>query len=494
MNIVDRSMDEFFIYWITIFILLFALLYRLPSVIKKLWEAYIMSNIPFHEFPGVKLPPGTMGYPLIGETLQFFKKGGEFYKEKVETYGFIYKTHLLGRPTIRVIGADNVKKILLSENVLVTHNWPTSARLLLGTGSISQSSGHVHKIRRKNMMHAFRLDEMDKMVPVMQDVIRSNLEEWKSKRDIYTYPQSKLMAFTVSACTLVGSDMTSLINSGMHDVFKQILDNIFSIPLDIPGFGFRKGMNAKRQLLSMLESILSDVDKRPYTPILKAHYESSSKLGMESIEEINEGVIDLLFAGHETITSVSTNCVMFLGKNKSVVEKLRDELRENNLLKHKGEEFTPLDLQTINNLKYLHCVMKEVLRLCPPAGGGFRKALQSFELGGYLIPKDWSIIVSIRETQHLSPLFKHSEMFDPDRWNDDKLDKGAERFHYLPFGMGARGCVGKTYAQIVIKVFIIELVRTCDWTLKNENIQMRYIPVPVASDYLPATFYDPALN
>lgn len=106
---------------------------------------------------------------------------------------------------------------------------------------------------------------------------------------------------------------------------------------------------------------------------------------------------------------------------------------------------------------------------------------------GYLIPKDWTIIFSIRETQHLSPLYECPEEFNPERWSDGKLDNKSERFHYVPFGFGARACIGKAFAQLVVKMFIIELVRTCDWRLKNESPVMRYIPIPVATDQLPAT-------
>jgi len=73
----------------------------------------------------------------------------------MERHGKIYKTHLLGQPTIRVIGAENIKTILLGENRLVTQNWPQSIRILLGNGAITQSTGYVHKVRRKHMMHAF---------------------------------------------------------------------------------------------------------------------------------------------------------------------------------------------------------------------------------------------------------------------------------------------------------------------------------------------------
>lgn len=144
---------------------------------------------------------------------------------------------------------------------------------------------------------------------------------------------------------------------------------------------FAQGMNAKRQLIRLLEELLLESDKLQCTSILKAYFESYTKLGVESTEEIKEGVLDLLFAGHETVASATTNCVMFLGKNKHVVKRLREELDENNLLAIDGRDNTQLDLQTINGLKYLNSVLKEVLRLCPPAGGGFRKALHSFELG-----------------------------------------------------------------------------------------------------------------
>lgn len=117
----------------------------------------------------------------------------------------------------------------------------------------------------------------------------------------------------------------------------------------------------------------------------------------------------------------------------------------------------------------------------------------SLILQGFLVPKGWTVIYSIRETQHTSPLYRFPDRFDPDRWLEiDKLsrDSGtdAARFHYIPFGYGARHCIGLTYAKLVMKIFLIELVQTCSWTLKNRDIKMLYIPATVPADYLPATF------
>ncbi|KAH3706574.1 hypothetical protein DPMN_065962 [Dreissena polymorpha] len=230
---------------------------------------------------------------------------------------------------------------------------------------------------------------------------------------------------------------------------------------------------------------------------MMSYFKSSETMGVDPEDDLLEGVLDVLFAGHETLASTTTNSVMFLGQRKDVVQKLRDEIRhtlwtdQNAMAAGDGCDCSTerLTFQKINELKYLNSVVNEVLRLCPPAGAGFRKVLKSFELGGFLIPKDWIVMYSIRETHYTSPLFENPADFNPDRWTD--IDAASSdgnkqaRFHFLPFSYGARGCIGKTYAQMVLKIFIIELVQQCEWQLCNDKPEMRFFPVPVSTDHLP---------
>lgn len=68
----------------------------------------------------------------------------------------MFKTHLLGRPLIRVTGAENVRKVLMGEHTLVTVDWPQSTSTLLGPNSLANSIGDIHRKRRKvrARMHA----------------------------------------------------------------------------------------------------------------------------------------------------------------------------------------------------------------------------------------------------------------------------------------------------------------------------------------------------
>lgn len=470
--------------------LMIGLLRLVFAAVRYLQEWTSLFRIPQDSKKGLQLPPGNMGYPIIGETFHFLLKGSQFYRQKMQKYGPIYKTHLLGKPTIRVIGAENVKKIVLGENDIVTQMWPSSTRLLLGGGSISMSSGDIHRVRRKQMLTVFSLDILYDFVPVLQEKICDVLEAWCQKRDILGYPECKRMALVAAARLMLGLEVDSKKGEELSWVFQDFLNNIMSIPFDMPGFGFHKGMNAKRRLIKELRRLL-DHSKRHGsiipTPVMDSYSCLCEKLGTDDEFEVLEGMLDLLYAGHETLASVTTSTLMLLGKHKEVVDKLRDELVDNNIACDSEKPIADLSYKKIDQLKYLGHVVKEILRLCPPAGGGFRKVLRDFELGGYLIPKDWVLIYSIRETQHTSPLYDESDQFLPERW--EKLEENSDtyRFHFIPFGAGARGCLGKTYAMLLAKIFVIELVRRCDWSLKNPNPTMRYIPVPVATDHLPLT-------
>ena len=94
-----------------------------------------------------------------------------------------------------------------------------------------------------------------------------------------------------------------------------------------------------------------------------------------------ESTIELIFAAFATTASASTSLIMQLLRHPPVLERLREELRARGLLHNgclcpEGE----LRLDTIVSLKYLDCVIKEVLRLFTPVSGAYRTAMQTFEL------------------------------------------------------------------------------------------------------------------
>lgn len=171
-----------------------------------------------------------------------------------------------------------------------------------------------------------------------------------------------------------------------------------------------------------------------------------------------------------------------------------------------------LNMEVLEQLKFAGCVIKETLRINPPVPGGFRVALKTFELNvriqtstvnsvcvkellsdlplpfqGYQIPKGWNVIYSICDTHDVAEVFPNKEDFQPERFLD-KSFVDSSRFQYIPFGGGSRMCVGKEFAKVLLKIFLVELVSSCHWTLLNGPPTMKTGPTVYPVDNLPTKF------
>ncbi|GFN93284.1 cytochrome p450 26a1 [Plakobranchus ocellatus] len=445
------------------------------------------------------LPPGSLGLPIIGETLSLAFQGCKFFDERLQRYGSVYKTHLLGSPVIRVCGPENVKKILLSENNLVSVYWPASVRALLGDGTVSNAFGNLHRTRRRALQKAFSHEALADYVPIMRKVIKDHISIWCSQDIVHGYQECKNMAFAVSAETLVGFNMgIEEHNSSVH-LFDVFVDNLFCLPFRFPGLGFAKGMSARKKLLDKIgESLRVRKLQQDTDHVLPFFQDAISRLldvqGEDSLtdSELKDLCLELLFAGHSTTASASTSLLLNLIKHRNVLAKIQEELNSANL---GHSEQGDLTMSALNQMEYISAVVKEVLRLSPPVGGAYRTVLKTFSLNGYQIPAGWTLAYSIRDTQRISELFPNSSTFDPDRWIDHSSSR-EEKFHYLPFGGGTRSCVGKEFAKLFLKIFVIELVRSCSWRLMNDKVTMNHLPVPHPADGLPLGFsaLEPSLH
>ena len=96
---------------------------------------------------------------------------------------------------------------------------------------------------------------------------------------------------------------------------------------------------------------------------------------------------------------------------------------------------------------YTDRVIKESMRLYPPAWSLAREVAKEFEVEGYRIPAGANVVMSQWLLHHDSRYFKNPNSFDPDRWGTDAVQK-LTRFAYFPFGGGPRQCVGAGFASM----------------------------------------------
>lgn len=113
--------------------------------------------------------------------------------------------------------------------------------------------------------------------------------------------------------------------------------------------------------------------------------------------------------------------------------------------------------------------------------------LVSSQRQGYQIPKGWNVIYSICDTHDVAEMFPNKEDFRPERFLSEPSGDSS-RFQYIPFGGGSRMCVGKEFAKVLLKIFLVEVVTKCQWSLLNGLPTMKTGPTVYPVDNLPTKF------
>ncbi|XP_073338310.1 cytochrome P450 26C1 [Pagrus major] len=493
----------------------------LLALTRQLWS--LRWSLTRDKESSLPLPKGSMGWPLVGETFHWLFQGSNFHISRRERHGNVFKTHLLGKPVIRVTGAENIRKILLGEHSLVCTQWPQSTRIILGPNTLVNSIGDLHKKKRKILAKVFSRGALESYLPRLQDVVKSEIAKWCSEPGaIDVYSAARSLTFRIAIKVLLGLQMEEERIVYLAQIFEQLMNNLFSLPIDAPLSGLRKGIKAREILHANMEKIIEEKMERQqaeeeYYDAFDYMLSSSKEHGHElSIQELKETAVELIFAAHSTTASASTSLILQLLRHPAVVERARVELEAEGLGHESNSPFSVatekeedaadtetscllnggclqnhsdgfpqsqshvpyLSLDKLSQLRYVDCVVKEVLRFLPPVSGGYRTALQTFELDGYQIPKGWSVMYSIRDTHETAAVFQSPELFDPDRFGPDREESRSSRFSYVPFGGGVRSCVGKELAQIILKTLAVELIGTCKWTLATENFpKMQTVPI-----------------
>ncbi len=181
-----------------------------------------------------------------------------------------------------------------------------------------------------------------------------------------------------------------------------------------------------------------------------------------SLDELKDQVLLLLFAGHETLTSALVSFCLLMAQHKEIFARIRTEQNQLGI-----DE--PLTTDKLKEMVYLEQVLKEVLRFIPPVGGGFREVIEDCEFNGYSIPKGWMLQYVVGKTHQDEEIYQLPEKFDPSRFSPERAEDKNKVFSYIPFGGGARECLGKEFARLEMKIFAAMLARHYEWELLPEQ-------------------------
>ncbi|SDX00556.1 Cytochrome P450 [Hydrobacter penzbergensis] len=185
--------------------------------------------------------------------------------------------------------------------------------------------------------------------------------------------------------------------------------------------------------------------------LMELKYEDTNE--KMSFKQIRDEVLTLIVAGHETTTLALAWTFFELSKNKHVQDACRDELTS---IVRDAQDLT---YEKLNKLTYLTCVIHESLRMYPPAYLFARTAINEDYLGDYYVPAGKNVVINLYGLHRHPEFWSNPHEFMPERF--EKFDySGINKFKFMPFGAGPRGCLGVHFAMTEMKIIL------CSFLLK----------------------------
>ncbi|XVF49795.1 hypothetical protein PTKIN_Ptkin04bG0044300 [Pterospermum kingtungense] len=176
-------------------------------------------------------------------------------------------------------------------------------------------------------------------------------------------------------------------------------------------------------------------------------------------------ILDMFIAGTDTISTTIEWAMAELLKNPIVMKKVQEEVR--NVVGKKPK----IDVNDINQMEYLKCVINETLRLHPVAPLLVpRKTTASVKLGGYDIPSNITVYINAWAIQRDPNWWEKPEEFIPERFENNPVDFKGQDFHFIPFGCGRRSCPGMSFGVASVEYFVANLLYWFDWNLPASEI------------------------
>jgi cytochrome P450 len=243
-------------------------------------------------------------------------------------------------------------------------------------------------------------------------------------------------------------------------------------PFDLPGTPYRRWLDLTHAIDTRMVEVIRQKRKAPGTgrDMLSMLIEARDEDGGTLSEDDLIGHAEVIFAaGHETSSNALSWTLFLLAQHPRVLADLCDELA--GTLHGAAPTF-----EQLAQLPLLDWVVKESLRLFPPAPLNHRITARDTELGQYRIAKGTEVLSSIYHTHRMAELYPDPLRFLPERWAG--LDPGP--YAYNPFSAGPRMCIGATFALFEIKVVLALLLQRFRLELAPNQRIDRYFGITLA--------------
>lgn len=367
-------------------------------------------------------------------------------------YGDVIHYHFFGYPMYILVQPQDIERVLLGNSGDFAKGLTARSNPELFGNGLLTSDGEFWRRQRRLANPAFHRENIQRYAAITLEEAASMMAQWQSGevRDIHR--DMMKVTLTVALRSLFGTDLGergAIIARALDAISRNTagllaLLSFVGIPSPARRRYFRAIAEVDRIVYELIalgkerlqrgaagESHESDL----LTMLLQARDDDGNAM---TDQQLRDEVITLLLAGHETTALNLSWAWYLLAGNPEVEQRLHQELEQ--VLGARSPE--PGDL---TKLPYTERVVRETLRLYPPAWRILRTTKKPFAAGQFVLPAGANLVLSQWITQRDARWFPEPGRFHPDRWTEP-FNASLPRFAYFPFGGGPRVCIGAGFA------------------------------------------------
>ncbi|KAJ7543520.1 hypothetical protein O6H91_09G041600 [Diphasiastrum complanatum] len=440
------------------------------------------NNVKITMLPGAQLPKGSWSLPWIGETIAFYSQGPyKFYSQHIARYGDIFRTHLMGNPTIVTSTPEAARFVLATQHKsFTTFDYPSVSRLLsIPSAAVSQEMppGKILKTIHDSMHFELVRDKIAKIDKITRWVLSS----WDKQPFVFTYQEAKKLAFHAVLDSIAGMAPSPETMKLMDDFGYVIKGMGTSMPFNIPGTSYHMALEKGQQVFEALSPVVKkrrlekSQEKCTLDLLMEIENANGEKISDDSLQS---HLCGLMFAGFHSSAVLFVWLVKFLGENQEILQQVKAEQDTIRMGKISPED--PLSWTDIINMPLTSTVFQETLRMASIVPFLTRRAKEDINYEGIQIPKSWLVHVGIQNF-HLGPEYHK----DPLKFDPSRFQAPAKPAAFLPFGNGASMCPGRELIKFEALVFVHYLVTTYSWERIGSEQGIDHWPIPIVKGGLP---------
>jgi cytochrome P450 len=394
-------------------------------------------------------PPGPRGEPVLGSLRPFAADILGFVTGVVREYGDLVQIRMPGRKVWILNRPADIEQVLLTQRAnFVKHSffW-RHVTAIFGKGLLT-SEGDFWLRQRRLAAPAFHPDRIASYGTVMADYADRLASSWKDGEVRDVHRDMMRVTMEIVSKTLFDAEVAEELDeiSRSFDLVIREIAKRFRRPIKIadwiPTPGNVRYMRGVRMLDGLVDRVIAERRANPgdrgdlLSMLLAARDDDGRPM---SDRQLRDETITLFLAGHET-TAIALSWTLFLlAKNPDAEARLRAEIAR------LGDRLPAA--ADLHRLPFTEAVVKEGLRMYPPAYVIGREALADCDLGGFRCAARTTIYFAPWVLHRDARFFPDPERFRPERWLDGSTSK-LPKYAYIPFGGGPRICIGERFAMM----------------------------------------------